>query len=95
MTSAWPSRLANAAPIGITAIVVALVVLSIHLLTLSQQASATTTGGIVYNPRTGAYSDLSGNEVAESDAVQTSLLSSGALCPIHQLGLFGTSASRQ
>ena len=82
-------------PIGTAAVLVALVILGMHLLTLSQQASAATNGGIVYNPRTGAYSDLSGNEVSEGDAVQSNLLSSGALCPIHQLGLFGASTSRR
>ncbi len=94
MTSTWSARLGNVLPIGITAIVVAVVVLGMHLLTLSQQASASTAGGVVYNPRTGAYSDLAGNQVTEGEAVQGSLLSTGALCPIHQLGLFGTSASR-
>jgi hypothetical protein len=95
MTASWRGRLVNLIPIGIAAAAVFLILLGTHLTTLSQQASAATSGGIVYNPRTGAYVDLSGNEVSEGDAVQHDLLSSGILCPIHQLGLFGFGTSRR
>ena len=81
-------------PIGIAAIAVSLVLIGIHLMTLSQQVSAGTNGGIVYNPRTGVYTDLSGTG-PEGEALRHNAFSSGAVCPIHQLGWFGTSTSRK
>lgn len=77
-------------PVGVAALVVLVIVIAIHLLTLSQQASASTLSGVASYTAEGVPVT---SPTSASDEIQQNILASGALCPIHSLGFFGTGTS--
>jgi hypothetical protein len=67
---------------------VLVLVIGIHLATLSQQASAFT-GSITYTSEGLPIATVQ----SDTSQLHQNILASGAFCPIHSLGLFGVGSS--